>query len=50
MSFFGRPMTYQNRTWFAAGVGPVQEQLVINNTAGSKNIVETLELESFSKG
>jgi hypothetical protein len=51
MSFFGRGLvTIYDKTWLAPGVGRVQEQLAVINTAGSHHVVATLELESFSKG
>jgi hypothetical protein len=51
MSFFGLgSLTFITKTWLALGVGPVQEQLTLINTAGSRHVVATLELESFSKG
>lgn len=51
MSFFGLgSLTFITKTWLAPGVGPVQEQLTLINTAGSRHVVATLELDSFSKG
>jgi hypothetical protein len=51
-SFFGigRPVTSYVKTWLAPGVGLVQEQQALINTAGSYHVVAALELESFSKG
>lgn len=51
VSFFGigRPVTSYDKTWLAPGVGVVQEQLALTNTAGSFHRTATIELESFSK-
>ena len=51
-SFFGigKPVTSYVKTWLAPGVGLVQEQLALTNTAGTYHVVTTLELESFSRG
>jgi hypothetical protein len=48
-SFEGVSLTIEIRTWLAAGIGPVKDE-VIENVAGTSHVTATTELESFTKG